>query len=275
MNNKYLIYSQKISVVKDTIREFDGYVCQAKAKVDTMMDALNLDSIEMSMNNDEGEKEEAEEEDCEDDNEMEDMDEDECYDINEIQTAEESISTMRVAMEVLKCSLTILTTMADQNSRTPSAVAISSRTSAAIDSDNQSDLKDENNEKIDHDSTVQNAEVEGNGDVINSKQSIDSEGLNDADDNYSCDQWVADVSQYAAIIENAVTDFGAELYPPLNATALENLGIQGGKLKNNLHFYILLLQKKSLHIEESHHEESPSITSIALENFLQLVTVSK
>ena len=182
---------------------------------------------------------------------------------------------MRVAMEVLKCSLTVLTTVADQNSRAPSTVAISSRTIAAIDSDNQNDLKDENNEQIDHDSTVQNAEVEGNGDVINSKQSSDSEGLNDADDNYSCDQWVADVSQYAAIIENAVTDFGAELYPPLNATALEMLGIQGEKLKNNLHFYILLLQKKSLHIEESHHEESPSITSIALENFLQLVTVSK
>ena len=71
VNYKFLIYSQKISVVKDTIREFDGYVCQAKAKVDTMMDALNLDSVEMRMNNDEGEKEAAEEEDGEDDNEME------------------------------------------------------------------------------------------------------------------------------------------------------------------------------------------------------------
>ena len=139
----------------------------------------------------------------------------------------------------------------------------------------KTEKKDENNEKIGLDSTVQNTVVEGNSDVINKEQLIDSEGLNDVDDNYSCDQWVADVSQYAAIIENAVTDFGAELYPPLNATALEMLGIQGEKLKNNLHFYILLLQKKSLHIEESHHEESPSITSIALENFLQLVTVSK
>ena len=233
-----------MTLVKDTIREFEEYLDMAKSKMDNMIEILNIvdSSNEDAMNiaDVDGKQGEDDDDDGEEEEEQEDVD---GYEVSEIGTLEESISLMKLSLEVLKSGLLVMTLVADKNSRAlvPSdTFHCSDDTTTAATSTMAVD-------------TVSHSENESENRKLIVVQHIDY--ANCDNDGYSCNQWVSDVSHYSDVLEGYVTDFGAVLYPPLNTTALCVLRSAGEILKEYLHDYISLLKKKS-----SFHEDAVVIT---------------
>jgi hypothetical protein len=201
--------------VKDTVREFDEYLSITKTKIDTMMNNLSIEDQE------------------EEDVEMDDGDEEDGYEISDVPFLEDCIAFMNFSMEVLKSGLSILTLVADNNSR--SLVSTSTESTPSI-------TTSDDNINI---SNIKNDDIQ----------------------NYHCNQWVAEVCHHSEGIESAITDFGAELYPPLDSEATISAQCKGIELKNKLFFYISLLQNKSILDDK----EYVTLTNILLEKFRIIV----
>jgi hypothetical protein len=201
--------------VKDTVREFDEYLSITKTKIDTMINNLSIEDQE------------------EEDDEMDDGDEEDGYEISDVPFLEDCIAFMNFSMEVLKSGLSIMTLVADNNSRSLVSVPTEATPSISMSDD-----------------TMNISNVE-----------------NDNIENYHCNQWVAEVCHHSEGIENAITDFGAELYPPLDSEATISAQSKGIELKNKLFFYISLLQNKSILDDK----EYVTLTKFLLEKFQVIV----
>lgn len=209
-----------MSIIKDTIREFEEYLQSAKSKMDNMIESLTVQDEncngriaidERISDDDEEEGEEGEEF---------DGDGDEGYECADFEQIEESILLMQMSHEALKTGLEVMTVTADRISRVqePPNIISSEVESSTVDSDAESKP------------------------VMNSLKS----GLLISDDvlkGYSCDQWVADISHQSEAIEGAVTDFGALLYPPLDASVVTDIEVSGKALRDAISTYLTLLRK--------------------------------
>ena len=211
-----------MTIIKDTIREFEEYLDISKSKFESMMADLSIgtdeNEVAMIVGNEDESQGQAEDE----DEEEESVD---GYDVSDIGTVENSISLMKVALETLKTGLLVITLVADKNSRflIPNETSANASTSPAISS--------------------------GSHNLPNDNKTTDI--MNCDDDGYSCNQWIADVAHYSDVIEGSITDFGADLYPPLNSTSCSMLGTGSESLKNHLNSYVSLLKMKS-----SYHEDA-------------------
>ena len=211
-----------MTIIKDTIREFEEYLDISKSKMESMIADLNIDSGENDATMMVGDEIEGQE----DEEEEEEEESDDVYDVNDIGTVENSISLMKAALETLRTGLLVITLVADKNSRSPDipdVTATSASLSPAVSS-------------VGHE-------------ILSGSRTIDIMSCDD--DSYSCNQWVADVSHYSDVIEGSLTDFGAELYPPLNSASFSVLRTVTDGLKNHLNSYISLLKMKS-----SYHEDA-------------------
>lgn len=162
-------------------------------------------------------------EDCQGELESDDGAEDEMEDEettyldSEFQTVEQSLSLMKVAEDTLKTGLAVMTSIADTlckaNDTQPACVVALSSSSLSSSSPS---------------STI-----------------VTSLATDSQIEDHSCDQWVSDISRLSESIESAVTDFGAELYPPLTDEATDSLKRNGQNLILVVESFILLLEKKS------------------------------
>ena len=204
----YPINDQKISIIKDTIREFDEYLQSAKSKMDNMLEKLTVDedNRDGAITVDNEEEEEGEEFDDEGD---------EGYECADFELIEESIALMQMSQDALKTGLEVMTVTADRISRVQNPLNIAS----GADTESESALNSLKSDVLVADSDTAVLEV------------------------YSCDQWVADISRQSEVIEGAVTDFGALLYPPLDASVVTDIKINGKALRDAVSIYLTLLQK--------------------------------
>ena len=211
-----------MTIIKDTIREFEEYLDISKSKFESMMADLSIgtdeNEVAMIVGNEDESQGQAEDE----DEEEESVD---GYDVSDIGTVENSISLMKVALETLRTGLLVITLVADKNSRflIPNEASANTSMSPAVSS--------------------------GSHNLPNDKETTDVMSCDD--DGYSCNQWIADVAHYSDVIEGSITDFGADLYPPLNSTSCSMLGTGSESLKNHLNSYVSLLKMKS-----SYHEDA-------------------
>lgn len=208
---------QKISTVKDTIREFEGYLNTSKSRLDGMMGRLDIgdNNIVDVMNVDDklGLNDNEEEEEDEDDME----DDETTYLDSEYSIVEQSISLMETTQDALKTGLAVMTVIADMFSRANDS---QSQCDAALSSSNLSE--------------------ETSSPMIDTKVASETQT-----GGYSCNLWVSEISRLSQLIESAITDFGAELYPPLTEEATDKLRENGRKLFCLLESYVQLLVKKS------------------------------
>ena len=225
-----------MTIIKDTIREFEEYLDTSKSKFESMMADLSIgaDENEVAMivgDEDESQGQAEDEEEEDDDEEEESVD---GYDVSDIGTVENSISLMKVALETLKTGLLVITLVADKNSRflIPNEASANTSMSPAVSS--------------------------GSHNLPNDKETTDVMSCDD--DGYSCNQWIADVAHYSDVIEGSITDFGADLYPPLNSISCSMLRTGSDCLKNHLNSYVSLLKMKS-----SYHEDA----AVLIGNLLQ------
>jgi hypothetical protein len=226
--------------VKDTVREFDEYLSIAKAKIDTMMNNLSIEDQNVTMDDQEDDE----------DDEMIDGDEEDGYEISDVPFLEESIAFMNFSMEVLKSGLSVMTLVADNNSRSLVHPATENLISQIV------SLKENKNDN----------NTESTSSISMSDINIGIVKNNNIE-NYNCSQWVAEVCYHSEGIESAITDFGAELYPPLDNEATISAQCKGIELKNKLFFYISLLQNKSI----LNYKEYLTLTNILLEKFQVIV----
>jgi Grap2 and cyclin-D-interacting len=197
---------EKISVAKDTLSEFEGYLTSSKEEKsgDSRGDGDEEDNEangdkgkDGDIGGDEGEGEEDEEDD--DDFGADDFADDaEQYGIDAIPVVEKSLKLMNFALESLKAGLNIMTLVADARSS----------------------------------SAVKGTEAAG-------------KAAEDTGTAFNCDRWVAEISARADEVESHLTDFGAELYPPLDVEALPGLRENGDKLKATLGAFTELLLSRA------------------------------
>jgi hypothetical protein len=204
---------QKISIVKDTIGEFTGYLETAKSKVDTMMEDMNL------CDNDDSEAMKVEDnDDSMDSDGEEDFMDDAVYEVRDFSTVEDSVALMTISLNTLKTGLGVMTLIADQCSKTI---------------DTASDLPPQSLECINSGFSAASNE-HTRGDIVGAQSDV-----------YACNKWVSDISHQSDQIESAVTDFGAGLYPPLTPGVISSLQSSGRTLRNHIQSYISLLQAKA------------------------------
>jgi hypothetical protein len=192
------------------------------------------DEIAVDVMNVEDDKDEPGLDDEEEEDEMED--EETTYLDSEFPIVEHSISLMEMTQEALKTGLEVMTAIADMFYRASDPQPVCD---TAISSSSLSEI-------IPCSTT--------DTDVASDSQIED----------YSCDHWVSDISRLSEIIEIAVTDFGAELYPPLTEDVTDKLRENGQKLFSLVESYVQLLEKKS---------KFESDSKIMIDNFLQKVRV--
>lgn len=206
-------YCQKISIVKDTIGEFTGYLESAKSKVDTMMEDMNI------CENDDSEAMKVEDnDDIMDSDGEEDFMDDAVYEVRDFSAVEDSVALMTISLNTLKTGLGVITLIADQCSKTI---------------DTTPDLPSQSLECINSGASA----------AFNKHTRGDTVGAQS--DSYACNKWVSDISRQSDQIESAVTDFGAGLYPPLTPGVMSSLQSSGRTLRNHIQSYITLLQTKS------------------------------
>jgi hypothetical protein len=191
---------------------------------ESVADAMNVEDDKDEPGLDEEEEEEEDE-----------MEDDETtYLDSQYSIVEHSISLMEMTQDALKTGLAVMTAVADMFYRADDPQPVCD---AAISSSSLSEITQ---------SSMTDTEV----------------ALDSQIEDYCCDHWISDISRLSEIIEGALTDFGAELYPPLTEEAAEKLRENGQKLFSLLESYVQLLEKKSKFESES---------KIMTENFLQKV----
>lgn len=189
-----------------------------------MMERLNIcDETTADVMNIEDDKDEPGHDDDDDEEEDEMDDEETTYLESEYLIVEQSISLMEITQDALKTGLAVMTTIADMFSRAsdPQPVCDAALSSSSL---------------------CETAPSSTTATEVISDSQIED---------YSCDQWVSDISRLSEVIESAVTDFGAELYPPLTEEDTDKLRENGQKLLSLLESYIQLLEKKSKFENES------------------------
>lgn len=212
-------HNQKISIVKDTIGEFAGYLEAAKSKVDTMMEDMNI------CDNDDSEAMKVEDiDDSMDSDGEEDFMDDAVYEVCDFSAVEDSVALMTISLNTLKTGLDVMTLIADQCSKTI---------------DTESDLPSPSLECINGDLSAASNE-HTRGDTVGTQS-----------DGQACNKWVSDISRQSDQIESTVTDFGAGLYPPLTPGVLSSLQSSGRTLRSHIQSYISLLQTKADISEEA------------------------
>ena len=231
------IYSfdhQKISIVKDTVSEFEGYLQTAKSKIDSLLEDMNL------CDNDESEAMKLEDNDESMDSDVEDdFTDDAIYEVCDFSAVEDCVALMTISLNTLKTGLGVMTLVADQSSKKI---------------DTASDIPPATPGCISSSLTTACDELPCDNPVI-----VQIDG-------YTCNKWVSEISRQSDQIESAVTDFGAELYPPLTSITSSNLQNTGRILINLTRSYISLLQTKAYI-----NEEAGIATQVLQESFSKFV----
>ena len=180
---------ERISAVKDTLTEFEEYLAAAQLKAGAGEEAQSVqDRINDEMGvdeDDEGGEDDEEEEGAE-------------YGPSDFIFVGESVHLIRLSLELLKTGLTVMTTVGDSNAR---VAAETSSASAGASTGT---------------STETEASVE---DVVVQLPEGGAEkgaGTGAWGAVFKCNKWVAEMSAQSDVLETALTDFGAALYPPLD-----------------------------------------------------------
>lgn len=224
--------------MKDTVCEFEGYLRTAKSKVDSLLEDMNL------CDNDESEAMKLEENDESVDSDVEDdYTDDAVYEVCDFFVVEDCVALMTISLNTLKTGLGVMTLVADQSSKEiDTASDIPHATSGCISSSLTTACDDR---------------------FCDNPVIAESDG-------YTCNKWVSEISRQSDQIESAVTDFGAELYPPLTSIASSNLLNTGRILKDLTKSYISLLQTKAYI-----NEEAIIATQVLQESFSKFVIDSE
>ena len=191
---------ERISAVKDTLTEFEEYLAAAQLKAGSGEEAQSVqDRIneEMGVDEDnEGGDDEEEDEGAE-------------YGPSDFIFVGESVDLIRLSLELLKTGLAVMTTVGDSNARAAATSSASAGASAGTSTETEASVEDV---------VVQLPE----GDA-ESGSGTGTEGAV-----FQCNKWVAEMSAQSDVLETALTDFGAALYPPLDvdtkATLIELAG---------------------------------------------------
>ena len=93
-----------MTIIKDTIREFEEYLDISKSKFESMMADLSIGTDENEVAMIVGNEDESQGQ-AEDEDEVEEEESVDGYDVSDIGTVENSISLMKVALETLKTGL--------------------------------------------------------------------------------------------------------------------------------------------------------------------------
>jgi hypothetical protein len=206
---------ERVSAVKETLIEFEGYLAAAQLKADSGEVVQSEADMMNDGNGDEGGEA--------DDNEGEDEeDEEEEYGPSDFTFVGESVAVIRFSLELMKTGLAVMTNVGDSNARTS---AETSSTGAA------------------GTSTETAASVE---DVVVRMQEDGAEtgaGTGVGGEAFNCDQWVAKVCAQSDILETAVTDFGAALYPPLDVDTKDTLKQLASSWRDVAREYLRTLQQ--------------------------------
>lgn len=207
-----------------------------------MMGRLDIgDNNIVDVMNVEDDKDESELDDNEEVDEDEMEDDETTYLDSEYSIVEQSILLMLVTQDALKTGLAVMTAIADMFSRANDSQP---QCDAALSSSNLT--KKTSSPMIDTE-VASNTQIGG----------------------YSCNLWVSEISRASQFIESAITDFGAELYPPLTEEATDKLRENGRKLFCLLESYVQLLVKKS-----KFESKSEILTSDMVEKLLVLIDSS-
>lgn len=221
--------------MKDTVSEFEGYLQTAKSKMDSLLEDMNL------CDNDESEAMKLEDNDESMDSDVEDdFTDDAVYEVCDFSAVEDCVALMTISLNTLKTGLGVMTLVADQSSK-----------------------------NIDTASDIPLGCISGSLTTACDERSCDNPVIEQID-GYTCNKWVSEISRQSDQIESAVTDFGAELYPPLTSIASNNLQNNGRILRNLTKSYISLLQSKAYM-----NEEASIATQVLQESFLKFVIDSE
>ena len=181
-------FMEDINVINDTIREFEVYLDKSSIEKNNHTDAEDSEASDG-----EGDEDEASQSNCDD----EDQD---TYTPAEITKVTASLDMMRFAIDLLKLSLIIMTSLGDQLHSKPPAAAATTDTIPNLTSDiNALSLKPTHPSN----NTYLNLPVQSP--LV---FTIDSIGIQ---------AWIADLVAARETLIASITDFGCELYPPIDA----------------------------------------------------------
>ena len=183
-------WMEDINVINDTIREFEEYIEKSSIEKNNHTDAEDSEASDGEGDGDE----QASQSNCDD----EDQD---TYTPAEIIKVTASLDMMRYAIELLKLSLIIMTSLGDQlHSIPPAAAAATTDTIPDLTSDiNALSLKPSN--------------PTNNTDLNLPVQSP----LVFTSDSIGIQAWIAELVAARETLIASITDFGCELYPPIDA----------------------------------------------------------
>ena len=186
-------WMEDINVINDTIREFEEYIDKSSIEKNNHTDAEDSEGSDGEGDGDE----EASESNCDD----EDQD---TYTPAEIIKVTASLDMMRYAIELLKLSLIIMTSLGDQLHSTPPLPATDTITNLTSDI-NALSLKPTNP-------------------PINSVLNLPVQSpLVFTSDSIGIQAWIAELVAARETLIASITDFGCELYPPLDADTASGL----------------------------------------------------
>ena len=194
-------FSKDMASVKDTVTEFDAYLKEACDKATQQIDGIpDIDANDDADDEDDGE-------------DSEDAD----YSPAEVADVSMSVDVMKVALEVLKFGLQIMTGVADSYTE-PAAPQ-----KAATETPDGSTIATVFSKVA----ISQKFPAQSCPELTPSSQA-ESAHVTVSFDEIECRQWVSNLASLASSINGSVIDLGAELYPPVDfrATALGRTELQ-------------------------------------------------
>lgn len=195
---------QHITVVKEVVEEFEGYLKEAEEKAQ----ALAVGGRSAALN--------EEVDDCDDgeageDDDHDGDDEEQDYTMEEISMVTATVDTIKLQMELLRVGLDIVTTVADATA----AVSVASETSGGGGSDVGVKVAGAGDSNSGTDIPLSIFKAPDNPLGSDAEGARGSEGSGGR-----CGVWVSRIMRLCAQCKDATIDAGAELYPPVDAPTL-------------------------------------------------------